>query len=178
MNGMCFCSRVTLSSSWLVFRYGRPMVIDSLFQKLSQNLQIYLQMYPPPPHRIGKVEVSQSNLWWWVRLQDYLCMGKMNFFSIAFLFSPIYLRLEGNVPLPPKDWNFFFKHEYYKFLSILPIDFFSIAFMFSPINLRLEGNVLPPPPTKDWKFFKHKYYRFLSILVMGDLPHFLAYLYF
>ena len=25
------------------------MVIDSLFQKRSQNLLIYLQMYPPPP---------------------------------------------------------------------------------------------------------------------------------
>ena len=25
------------------------MVIDSLFQKRSQNLPIYLQMYPPPP---------------------------------------------------------------------------------------------------------------------------------
>ena len=27
----------------------RPMVIDSLFQKRSQNLAIYLQMYHPPP---------------------------------------------------------------------------------------------------------------------------------
>ena len=25
------------------------MVIDSLFQKRSQNLPVYLQMYPPPP---------------------------------------------------------------------------------------------------------------------------------
>ena len=25
------------------------MVIDRLFQKRSQNLPIYLQMYPPPP---------------------------------------------------------------------------------------------------------------------------------
>ena len=36
------------------------MVIDSLFQKRSQNLQIYLQMSPPPP--IGKVGWSERLL--------------------------------------------------------------------------------------------------------------------
>ena len=63
------------------------------------------------------------------------------------MFSPIYLRLAGNVPPPPKDWHFF-KHEYYRIS-------FSIAPMFSPIYLRLEGNVRlastfyqsTPPPT-------------------------------
>ena len=35
------------------------MVIDSLFKKRSQNLQIYLQMYPPPT-RIGKVGWSEQ----------------------------------------------------------------------------------------------------------------------
>ena len=28
---------------------GRPMVFHSLFQKMSQNLPVYLQMYPPLP---------------------------------------------------------------------------------------------------------------------------------
>ena len=34
------------------------MVIDSLFQKRSQNLQIYLQMYPAP--RIEKIGWSEQ----------------------------------------------------------------------------------------------------------------------
>ena len=32
----------------LPISFGRPMVFDSLFQKMSQNLPVYLQMYPPP----------------------------------------------------------------------------------------------------------------------------------
>ena len=36
------------------------MVIDSLFQKRSQNLQIYLQIYVRPPPRFGKVGWSEQ----------------------------------------------------------------------------------------------------------------------
>ena len=32
--------------------------------------------------------------------------GEDEHFSIAFMFSPIYLRLEGNVLLPPRNRNF------------------------------------------------------------------------
>ena len=39
------------------------MVFDSLFQKMSQNLPVYLQMYPPPPNeKVG----SQVNVIFWL----------------------------------------------------------------------------------------------------------------
>ena len=37
------------------------MVTDSLFQKMSQNLPIYLPMYPPP--RNEKLEIWQKNFY-------------------------------------------------------------------------------------------------------------------
>ena len=45
-----------------------------------------------------------------------LVHGEDELFFVAFMFSPIYLRLEGNVP--PEIENFF-KHEYNRFLRIL-----------------------------------------------------------
>ena len=38
---------------------------------------------------------------------------------MSFMFSPIYLRLEGNVLPPHPGLKIFFKHECYGFLSIL-----------------------------------------------------------
>ena len=56
-------------------------------------------------------------------------------FSIAFMSSIIYLRLEGKVP--PPGMEIFFKHEYYRMV-------FSMAFMFSTIFLRMESKVPTP----------------------------------
>ena len=52
------------------------------------------------------------------------------------MFSPIYLRLAGNVPPHPPKIGII--------LNMNTIEFFSIAFMFSPIYLRLEGKEHPP----------------------------------
>ena len=60
------------------------------------------------------------------------------------MFSPIYLRLEGNVSPPPRI-EMLDPLQMESDLARLPElrrGFFSIAFMFSPINLRLED--VPP----------------------------------
>ena len=68
-------------------------------------------------------------------------------FSIAFMFSPIYLRLEEAHP-PPRIGMLEplqMENEIAR-LAVHGADKqFSIAFMLSPIYLRLEGNVPPPP---------------------------------
>ena len=48
-----------------------------------------------------------------VQMETQIAGQKMIFFSIAFMFSTIYLTLEG--------LKFFVKHEYYRFLSIIVI---------------------------------------------------------
>ena len=73
------------------------MVINSLNLKWSQILPIFLDcqaMYPLPPIRIGKVDVRQRPL----------VEGGSTIISVAFIFGPIYLRLEGNVP-PFLHWK-------------------------------------------------------------------------
>ena len=68
------------------------MVIDSLFQKRSQNLPIYLQAdVPPPPPELEKLKLVRAACdgEWDCTIACCLCMGKMNL-----------------------------KHEYYTFLSI------------------------------------------------------------
>ena len=52
---------------------------------------------PPPPHWIVKVAVRQRPL----------VEGGSTMISIAFMFSPIYPRLEGKVPPTPKGLKFF-----------------------------------------------------------------------
>ena len=50
----------------LPISFVRPMVFDSLFQKMSQNLPVYLQMSPPPPRneKVGfQVKVT---FWFWM----------------------------------------------------------------------------------------------------------------
>ena len=75
------------------------MVIDSLFQKRSQNLLIYLQMYPPPQDWKSWLEqlvmVSEIARF---HVEDEHELNMNTIDSLAFMFSPIYLRLEGNVP--------------------------------------------------------------------------------
>ena len=69
-------------------------------------------------------------------------------FSIAFMFSPIYLRLEE---VPPARIGMLEPLQMESEIARLALhgadEQFSIAFMFSPIYLRLEGNV-PPPQLK------------------------------
>ena len=61
-------------------------------------------MYPPLPGRNlqWKVAVLGSTDGEWNRKIG--CMVEDDFFSVAFMFSTIYLRLEGKVP-PPQDWD-------------------------------------------------------------------------
>ena len=91
-------------------------------------------MYLPPPHRIGKVAVRQRPL----------VEGGSTIISRAFMFSPIYLRLEDNVP-PPQNRNLpvQMESEIARLAAWWNI-IFSIAFMLSTIYLRLEGKVPPP----------------------------------
>ena len=93
----------------------------------------------------------------------------MVFFSIAFMFSTIYLRLEGSVTPPYPGLSCWMLYRWRLRLQ-RPAWWkmiFSIAFMFSTIYLRLEGNV---PPLSGLNIFFHECFRFLIILVMGDLP--------
>ena len=70
-------------------------------------------------------------------------------FSIAFMFSPIYLRLE-EVPQPPNPPRIGMLEQLQMESGIARLalhgadEQFSVAFMFSPIYLRLEG-IVPPP---------------------------------
>ena len=89
---------------------------------------IYLRLEEePPPPGLGCWSLYR----WRLRLHGPAWWQMI--FSIAFMFSTIYLRLGGKVP-PTRIDNGFFKHEYYRFHSSLVMDFFPIAFMFSPID--------------------------------------------
>ena len=69
-------------------------------------------------------------------------------FSISFMFSTIYLILEGSVSPPPPPPRIEMLEAVQMETQITETymveDDFSIAFMFSTIYLRLEGNVPPP----------------------------------
>ena len=87
--------------------------IDSLAFMFSPiYLRLESNVIPPPFPRIKKLEPLQveSDL---SRLPEW----RRWYFSIAFMFNPIYLRLE-DVPPPPLRIEIFFKHKYYRFLSI------------------------------------------------------------
>ena len=82
------------------------MVLDSLNLKLESNFTnlLRLAMYHPSTRQRPLVEGGTTRQYRWrVRLQDWLHGGR--FFSIAFMFSTIYLRLEEVPPTPPKDWD-------------------------------------------------------------------------
>ena len=88
-------------------------------------------------------------------------------FSIAFMFSPIYLRLE-EVPSTPRI-GMLEPLQMESQIARLALhgadEQFSIAFMFSPIYQRLEGNV-PPPPRIEISILVLVY----SIHVSSNLP--------
>ena len=70
---------------------------------------------------------------------DSLAFQSWSFFSIAFMFSQIYLRLEGNVTPPPRIEMLepVQMETQNPGTCMVEDDFFSIAFMFSTIYLRL-----------------------------------------
>ena len=93
------------SSIGLPISFGRPMVFDSLFQKMSQNLPLYLQMYPPslPKMKLNRVphlkplSLPKMKLPIGCPIQIPL---KHEYYRFLI---PMFLRLEGNVPPPPQE---------------------------------------------------------------------------
>ena len=72
------------------------------------------------------------------------------------MFSPIYPRLEGNVPPPPQDWDAG-ALQMESDIARLPEWrrwFCSVTFMFSPIYLRLED--VPPPSPRNYTWIWDK----------------------
>ena len=116
---------VVTSIFGLLISFGRPMVFDSLFQKMSQNLPVYLQRYPPLPpcqnetasmvpnskpplppqnetaNRVPNLRspsLPKMKLPIGAQFETPLNMNTTD--SLAFMFIPIYLRLAGNIPPP------------------------------------------------------------------------------
>ena len=81
------------------------MVIDSLNLKMVSNFTNLLRLAPPPPQywKSWSQPLQMDN-----EIARLVLHGADEQFSIAFMFSTIYLRLEGKVPSPPPRIEIFF----------------------------------------------------------------------
>ena len=79
-------------------QYRWRVRLQAWWKMIFYSIHVYLRLYGKvPPHQGLR---CWSHYRWWVTLQDWMHGGR--WFSIVFMFSPIYLRLE-DVPPPPQD---------------------------------------------------------------------------
>ena len=111
----------------LPISFGRPMVFDSLFQKMSQNLPVYLQRYPhlPPQNETASMVPNLKPP----------SLPKMKLPIGCPIWTPLLPKMK--LPIGCPIWNPL-KHEYYRFLSI---------HVYS--NLPKIGRQCTPPP-QEW----------------------------
>ena len=153
------------------------MVFDSLFQKMSQNLPVYLQRYPPPS--------PKWNCQYGAQFETPLPPQNETANRVPNLKPPSLPKMK--LPIGCPIWNPL-KHEYYRFLSIhvysnLP----KIGRQCNPPRMKkldtgqsgilFLADVPPPgvkkldtgqsdillladvPPPQNWNWTKHEYYR-------------------
>ena len=112
------------------------MVFDSLFQKMSQNLPVYLQRYPPPS--------PKWNCQYGAQFETPLPPQNETANRVPNLKPPSLPKMK--LPIGCPIWNPL-KHEYYRFLSI---------HVYS--NLPKIGRQCTPPPRNEKVGYRSKWH--------------------